>query len=160
MTTDPSREVESYADGAWYWVELREWHDDPPIVAPAMYKANCDAWYSYEFSGVSTQFLKVLEPCQRQATRSQKEADPWQPIETAPKNKTILIGYRNTHGHWRTLRGEWFSVEEINEMWEDPEGVEPGWFETSVEADDVPNVWRTDPTHWRPLPAAPLPQGE
>lgn len=82
-------------------------------------------------------------------------AGRWQPIETAPKDKTILLGHRNSHGHWRTLRGEWFSQEEIDELWEDPDGVEPGWFETSVEADDVPNVWHTNPTHWMPLPAAP-----
>ncbi|MFG5778249.1 hypothetical protein ACFIQF_14365 [Comamonas sp. J-3] len=96
----------------------------------------------------------------QQAAMAHKEADAWQPIETAPKDKTILLGYANSHGHWRTMRGEWFSKEEIDELWEDPDGVEPGWFETSVEADDVPNVWRTNPTHWQPLPAAPLPQGE
>lgn len=82
----------------------------------------------------------------------------WLPIESAPKDKTILLGYRNSHGHWRTLRGEWFTREEIDEYWEDPDGVEPGWFETSVEADDVPNVWRTKPTHWMPLPQPPKEQ--
>lgn len=90
-----------------------------------------------------------------QAAMAHKEAERWQPIESAPKNKTILLGHRNSHGHWRTLRGEWFSQEEIDELWEDPDGVEPGWFETSVEADDVPNVWHTNPTHWQPLPAVP-----
>ena len=87
------------------------------------------------------------------------QGDGWLPIESAPKDKTILLGYRNTHGNWRTLRGEWFSREEIDEFWEDPDGVEPGWFETSVEADDVPNVWRTEPTHWMPLPQPPKEQG-
>ena len=82
----------------------------------------------------------------------------WLPIQSAPKYKTILLGYCNSHGHWRTLRGEWFSREEIDEFWEDPDGVEPGWFETSVEADDVPNVWRTNPTHWMPLPQPPKEQ--
>ena len=82
----------------------------------------------------------------------------WLPIESAPRDKTILLGYRNSHGHWRTLRGEWFSLEEIDEMWEEPDGVEPGWFETSVEADDVPNVWRTNPTHWMSLPQPPKEQ--
>jgi hypothetical protein len=80
----------------------------------------------------------------------------WQPIETAPKTgRTILLGYRNSHGNWRTLRGQWFSQEAINEDWEDPEGCEPGWYETSVEADDTPNCWATEPTHWMPLPEAP-----
>ena len=82
----------------------------------------------------------------------------WQPIETAPKTgRTILLGYTNTHGNWRTMLGRWFSQEEINETWDEPkdcDGLE-GWYETSVEADDVPNCWATEPTHWMPLPAAP-----
>lgn len=82
----------------------------------------------------------------------------WQPIETAPKTgRTILLGYYNSHGNWRTMRGQWFSQEAINETWEEPEdcdGLE-GWYETSVEADDVPNCWATEPTHWMPLPGAP-----
>lgn len=82
----------------------------------------------------------------------------WQPIETAPKTgRTVLLGYFNSHGNWRTMRGQWFSQEVINETWEEPEdydGLE-GWYETSVEADDVPNCWATDPTHWMPLPAPP-----
>ena len=93
------------------------------------------------------------------ADRGRRVLPEWLPIESAPKDKTILLGYRNTHGNWQTLRGEWFSREEIDEFWEDPDGVEPGWFETSVEADDVPNVWRTEPTHWMPLPQPPKEQG-
>ena len=92
------------------------------------------------------------------AAAPQAHQTAWLPIESAPRDKTILLGYRNSHGHWRTLRGEWFSREEIDEMWEEPDGVEPGWFETSVEADDVPNVWRTNPTHWMPLPQPPKEQ--
>lgn len=89
------------------------------------------------------------------------DVEKWQQIETAPKTgKTILLGYFNSHGNWRTLRGQWFSQEAINETWEEPEdcdGLE-GWYETSVEADDVPNCWATEPTHWMPLPAAPKPE--
>lgn len=54
-----------FEDGAWYWVEKEGWHDEPPKIAPAMYRADCNAWYSWEFSGTSTEYLKVLEPCVR-----------------------------------------------------------------------------------------------
>lgn len=90
----------------------------------------------------------------------------WQPIDTAPKTgRTILLGYRNSHGNWRTMRGQWFSKEAIAEEWEaiedydNPEELE-GWHETSVEADDVPNCWATKPTHWMPLPEAPNDQAQ
>ncbi|MBF5007640.1 hypothetical protein [Diaphorobacter caeni] len=37
----------------------------------------------------------------------------WMPIESAPKDKTILLGYRNSNGHWRTLRGEYMLDEHM-----------------------------------------------
>lgn len=90
------------------------------------------------------------------------QGEQWRPIETAPKDgRTILLGYFNSHGKWRTMRGQWISKEYIDEYWEDPEGVEAGWFETPVEAEDPPNCWPTDPTHWHQLPAPPpLAQGD
>ncbi|HEY1129159.1 MAG TPA: hypothetical protein VGF12_07130 [Roseateles sp.] len=83
-------------------------------------------------------------------------AQQWLPIETAPTDgRVLLLGYFNAVGKWRTLRGEWMSADYIAENWENPDDGEPGWYETSVENDDVPNCWRTDPTHWLPLPASP-----
>lgn len=85
-----------------------------------------------------------------------REAQAWQPIETAPKDgRTILLGRRNSLGNWRTMRGQWMSAEYIAEYWDDPDDAKPGWFETAVEADDLPNCWGVLPTHWMPLPAAP-----
>lgn len=80
----------------------------------------------------------------------------WQPIETAPKDgRTILLGTYNSHGNWRTMRGQWMSLDYIAEYFEEPDDVEEGWFETCVEADEPPNCWPVAPTHWMPLPAAP-----
>ena len=44
-----------------------------------------------------------------QARIDELEAErTWQPIETAPKTGwTILLGYRNSLGNWRTMRGKW-----------------------------------------------------
>ncbi|MDR0226712.1 MAG: hypothetical protein LBI66_09840 [Burkholderiaceae bacterium] len=66
MTTAPTPQpAAEYLDRGWYWVEKETWGDGKTIIAPAMYKAECDAWYSIEFSGISTRFLKVLEPVVR-----------------------------------------------------------------------------------------------
>lgn len=79
----------------------------------------------------------------------------WQDIASAPKDgRTMLLGYPNKRGKWRTVRGQWFSEAEIAETWED-EGVE-GWYETSEEAEDIPNCWSIEPTHWMPLPPSPV----
>lgn len=80
----------------------------------------------------------------------------WQPIATAPKNGiTLLLGYFNQNGKWRTLRGQWYSKDAIEDDFEDSDNAEPGWYETSVEADDIPNCWPTNPTHWMKLPTPP-----
>ncbi|HEX7909945.1 MAG TPA: hypothetical protein VF534_17895 [Paraburkholderia sp.] len=90
----------------------------------------------------------------------QREAEAraaWQPIETAPKTgRTLLLGYSNVLGNWRTVRGQWISEAYIEQNWEEPDDAEAGWYETSVEADDVPNCWPISPTHWMPLPRAPI----
>lgn len=83
-------------------------------------------------------------------------AADWHSIESAPKDgRTLLLGYYNSAGKWRTMRGQWFSWEAINEEWEEPERGIEGWYETSVENDDPPNCWWTEPTHWMPLPSPP-----
>ena len=92
----------------------------------------------------------------RQCLHGISEPSGWMPIETAPKNdRTLLLGRFNSHGKWRTMRGQWMSENYIAEHWEDPDGVEPGWFETAVEPDDPPNCWPINPTHWMPLPPSP-----
>lgn len=80
----------------------------------------------------------------------------WQPIETAPiDGQTLLLGYYNEAGKWRTVRGEWMSQAYIDDFWEDPDMAEPGWFETADNAEDIPNCWPISPTHWMPLPEPP-----
>jgi Lar family restriction alleviation protein len=129
--------------------------------------------YAYEIGERGrTQSLAYPEYLERYATKEERSlprkalyaapvaptpaAQEWQPIETAPKTgRILLLGYPNVAGKWRTVRGQWMSEAYIAEYWEEPDDVEPGWFETSAEADDVPNCWPVTPTHWMPLPAAP-----
>lgn len=84
------------------------------------------------------------------------EKNEWKPIDSAPQTgRTLLLGYANSRGNWRTVRGQWMSLEYIEEFCEDPDDVEAGWFETSAEADEGQNCWPINPTHWMPLPSAP-----
>lgn len=84
----------------------------------------------------------------------------WKPIAEAPKTgHTLLLGYFNSANKWRTTRGQWMSQDYIDEYAEDPDFMEPGWHETTVEDDDG-KCWPIEPTHWMPLPAPPLPASE
>lgn len=78
----------------------------------------------------------------------------WQPIETAPKNRSLILGYFYELGKWRTVRGRYINQGEMHDECEDPIDGE-GWFEEAVNADDLPNVWEINPSHWMPLPEAP-----
>lgn len=52
----------------------------------------------------------------------------WQPIETAPKDgRTLLLGYFNSAGKWRAMRGQWFaegSMEAGGKLLADREALE------------------------------------
>lgn len=84
------------------------------------------------------------------------ETSGWQPIETAPKDgRTLLLGYFNKLGNWRTVRGQWFEQDELDEWEGDDYGNPADWYETADAADDPPNCWRIEPTHWMPTPQPP-----
>lgn len=104
----------------------------------------------------------AIENAIRQPLRESAPSSGWQPIESAPKDgRTLLLGRRLSSEHWRTMRGQWFSKETIESEWENDD-CDAGWYETSVENDEIPNCWATEPTHWQPLPAPPgqLARGE
>lgn len=76
-----------------------------------------------------------------------REAQQWQPIETAPKDGTaILIGNE---------RGAWIAKYEPVH----PSGYRPAnpWFSLMLNHDHLRKVRPHRPTHWMPLPAPPFP---
>ena len=81
--------------------------------------------------------------------------DGWLPIESAPKDKWLLLGYFNGLGKWRTVRGNWFDDGELCDIHEEEVDGRAGWYETADNAEELPNVWPINLTHWMPLPAAP-----
>lgn len=98
-----------------------------------------------------------LGEAEKRWNQRSRRAVPWLGIESAPKDGTaVLLGYFNSFGKWRTLRGRYVPQSEIDHEWEEGDALLEGWYETSVEAEDVPNHWETSPTHWTPLPAPPI----
>lgn len=97
----------------------------------------------------------------------------WQPIDTAPSGKPVLVHYRNSHGKGRTIKARWvarwteeasFEAEdgcsEYNEE-NDTYYVTEGWWECVDNWDDFTEVKVSEgvPTHWHPLPE-PSSEGE
>lgn len=90
---------------------------------------------------------------------------PWNPIETAPWSKKLIVGYRNKLGNWRTVMachympltlrmGEDVDFDDDEESAYAP----PGWYE---EVESHETIVRTDevPTHWMHLPGEPIAPG-
>lgn len=160
MTTDPSREAKTYEDRAWYWVEREVWADEPSRIAPAMYKANCDAWYSYEFSGISTRFLKVLEPCLQQAAMAHKELERWIPVtERLPQDGQQVWVIMQ----WAAEKASHDYSNQGYAIWSDGD-----WFFDLTESGDLysrqqaikDNLDAAEIAAWMSLPAAPLPHDD
>jgi hypothetical protein len=68
------------------------------------------------------------------------EMSDWQPIESAPRDGTPVIGWFPDYGKGRAWT-TWFPVQDVgggrNNWW---------WYEHTAAQGDVPQ-----PTHWRPL---------
>lgn len=96
----------------------------------------------------------------------------WQPIETAPHNKPVLIFYRNCLGKGRcikALRTDRFMVEATGDESDNEDGVTEydeandrytyvaGWWEQVDNWCDYTQVkvHEGEPTHWQPLPGPP-----
>ena len=68
-----------------------------------------------------------------------RNVSEWQPIETAPKDGTLILG-------WWTIAGSAYAPHVVRFVADAPEG--PNWF------DDYGAPF-SEPTHWMPLPPAP-----
>lgn len=79
----------------------------------------------------------------------------WQPIDTAPRGRKIIVGYRNELGLWRTILACYYEVGtlECGEE-QDEDGFAPeGWYEESETSD---TIFRCSvPISWQPLPEPP-----
>ena len=99
-----------------------------------------------------------------QELREKVKAQEWQPIETAPKDGTRILGYTE------------YGVEMVkyceNEIKSDNDSIsecQGGWIGVEQDSTCLPHTkysWLKEkkeqhqPTHWMPLPAAPKQEGE
>lgn len=88
---------------------------------------------------------------------------PWQTIESAPKDGTrvlIAFGDEIRAAYWDP-KFEWMCDWGRYANEEDYEGEHRGtWTDGAVESFGYEEVHEYEPTHWMPLPAAPLTQEE
>lgn len=90
-----------------------------------------------------------------EALRAELAKDEWQPIETAPKGRKLIVGYLNRANRWRTVMGCYYEPETLESEETESGWAEAGWYEES-DTYDVIMPCDCEPTHWMPLPAPPL----
>ena len=78
----------------------------------------------------------------------------WQPIESAPKGRIVLVHYYNVLGKSRTVRAAYYLADSLES--EDTESgfADEGWYEEAEAYDNLAPV-DGEPTHWMPLPPPP-----
>lgn len=92
------------------------------------------------------------------------EPQGWQPIETAPKGRNVLVAYQNKLGKWRIVRACYYeagtleAAEESDDFDEDGY-ASPGWRE-ECETNDYIHQVEGEPLYWHPLPSAPVTKGD
>lgn len=113
------------------------------------------AWFCEGDPDIATAFSWKAGSCQScdkvripvyALTSNEPQSVVWQPIETAPKDKPIMLcveGFLPSVGRWWPVDSCWASFD-----WE-------GHFESDKEMSDHVNGSRYEPTHWSPLPAGP-----
>jgi hypothetical protein len=97
-----------------------------------------------------------------------RQHDGWQPIETAPKMRKIIVTYKNELGKDRCVMACYYEANalEMNDDYADVgtydeatgQSFAPaGWYE---EVDHEGDVYALcgEPAHWKPLPAPPKEQ--
>jgi len=72
----------------------------------------------------------------------------WQPIKTAPKDETVLLHFPDM-GKSSVVRGKW----EDDRFSNNPK---PYWTHDNIRIWGVRETRANPPTHWMPLPAAPV----
>jgi hypothetical protein len=77
------------------------------------------------------------------------QQDGWMPIESAPKNRKVLVAYRNSLGKWRRVMACHYTESEIAE-WENDDST-PGWYE-ECESQEVILPVEGTPELWHELP--------
>ena len=89
----------------------------------------------------------------------------WQPIETAPKGRKLILGYKNGAGMWRTIIGKYVlpgtlelteeAIDRLNlDDGDDGTYAPEGWYETPDNAEFIDPTYET-PIRWMPLPKEP-----
>ena len=89
-----------------------------------------------------------------QPAEQEPVAQRWQPIETAPKGRIVLVYYKNSLGNGRTMRARYYLPETLDSDTTESGWADEGWYEES-EAYEYLMPLEHDPTHWMPLPAGP-----
>ena len=102
----------------------------------------------------SAQQLPAVEHSSAVQPKVEQKPETWQPIETAPKGRIVLVHYKNRLGNGRTMRARYYLEDTLDSDTTESGWADEGWYEES-EAYEYLMPLDGDPTHWMPLPPSP-----
>lgn len=113
---------------------------------------DCNSYHPKISSAIEA-LREALEAAPQPAAVGQ-EPVVWQPIDTAPNGKIVLVHYKNRLGNGRTMRARYHLSETLESDNTESGWADEGWYEES-EAYEYLMPLEGTPTHWMPLPSAP-----
>ena len=114
-------------------------------------------WFSWDgtlFDYLASEAEALRAALAEQPAEQEPKTQGWQPIETAPKGRVLLVYYKNSLGNGRTMRARHYLPETLESDTTESGWADEGWYEES-EAYEYLMPLEHDPTHWMPLPAGP-----
>lgn len=105
---------------------------------------------------------KILrEECERLGVVmiAMEGAQGWQDIARAPKQKKIIVAYKNSSGKWRRTLALYFPMETLESEHNESGWADDGWYESSEEHEELLPL-EYEPELWADLPPLPPTGGE
>jgi ribA/ribD-fused uncharacterized protein len=134
-----AHEMQRKYHNAMVWSSRENAEDPPPAKA---------AWQEYQAArALLLLHISTAAPAVQQ--------DGWMPIESAPKNRKVLVAYKNSLGKWRRVMASYATAADIEEAGEDSgygdTGAKPGWYEECESQKTIMPV-EGEPELWHELP--------
>jgi hypothetical protein len=134
-----AHEMQRKYHNAMVWSSRENAEDPPPAKA---------AWQEYQAArALLLLHISTAAPAVQQ--------DGWMPIETAPKNRKVLVAYKNSLGKWRRVMASYATAADIEVAGEDSgygdTGAKLGWYEECESQETIMPV-EGEPELWHELP--------
>ncbi|MND69712.1 hypothetical protein D3C80_612000 [compost metagenome] len=137
-------------DMSEYEIWIEPLYAAPPAPSVAVKALQAIANYRHHSRLDSDENAEAMEQIARSALSAQvQDVAGWRPIETAPKDESIIMLFRADEKHWASISTGYFKNDRF------ARNPKPYWGGPHERSLGIRWYRENPPTHWMPLPEAP-----